>query len=334
VSRAAGRAAGSAVDPGRDAPWLPGLADTPVWPVFILGLHRSGTTLLYSLLARAGAFNTVTAYHLAHYDELLYNRVHGLETAAREALTQRLAAGGQTDRGIDRVEATADTTEEYAFLLLAKSGVRNLTPRNLPHFTELARKVQHLAGNDHALLVKNPYDLSTFGLIRDAFPGARFVFIHRHPLRTLTSSIRALRALLASRNAYTAVLSAPYRKLHDDPLALSTARLLFHEQSPLGPLLLALGAAGQVRYYLRHVAALPAICVAELRYEDLCVAPAATLRAVLRDLGQPARDAGALADIVAPRTLPVDPGVARLAGAIHRLMKAYYERFGYRRETD
>jgi hypothetical protein len=321
-------------DASPDAPWLDQLADRPAWPVFILGLHRSGTTLLYSLLAQAARFNTVTAYHLVHYDELLHNRARGLEEATREALTRRFAADGMTDRGLDRVAATADTTEEYAFLLLAKSGQRHLTPQNLPHFAELARKVQHLGHNDHDLLVKNPYDLATFTLIRDAFPGARFVFIHRHPLRTLTSSVRALRGLLSTRNAYTAALSAPYRKLHDEPLSLGAARVLFHERNPLGPLLLALGAASQVKYYLRHVAALSGSRVAELRYEDLCADPAETLRGVLRDLGQPASDTGTLADIVAPRPIPVDPMIHRLSGAIYRLMRPYYERFGYAQQAD
>ncbi len=320
------------MSPGRDTSWLPCLADTPAWPVFILGLHRSGTTLLYSMLAQAAHFNTVTAYHLAHYDELLHNRVHGLEDAAREALTRRFAADGRTDRGLDRVAATAETTEEYAFLLLAKSGVRHLTPENLPHFIELARKICYLGRKDHTLLVKNPYDLATFALIREAFPGARFVLIHRHPLRTLTSSLRALRGLLASRNAYTATLSAPYRRLHENPLALAIARLLFHAQNPLGPLLLALGAASQVKYYLRHVEALPPGCVTELRYEDLCDQPEETLHKVLRDLGQPSHGTGSLADMVSPRPIPVDPGLARLAGMIHRLMRPYYDRFDYLRE--
>ncbi len=321
-----------------DAPLLSGLAPPPSWPVFILGLHRSGTTLLYTLLARAAAFNTVTAYHLAHYDELLHNRVHGLEDAARASLTARFASEGRADRGIDRVAATADTTEEYAFHLLAKSGARNLTPGNLPHLIELARKVEHLADNDAPLLVKNPYDLSAVALIRDAFPGARFVFIHRHPLRTLTSSVRALRGLLATRNAYTAALSEPYRKLHDDAAALTLSRLMFHERNPLGPTLLALGAAGQVKDYLRQVNGIPPDRVTELRYEDLCAAPARTLGRVLADLGEPAAHADgrteALDDAVAPRPIPVDPMVERLGGLIHRLMRPYYDQLGYRRTAE
>lgn len=276
----------------------------------------------------------MTAYHLAHYDELLHNRVHGLEAEAREALTQRFTAGGRSDRGLDQVAATADTAEEYAFLLLAKSGVRNLTPDNLTHFSELARKIQHLADNDRPLLVKNPYDLSTISLIHRAFPGARFVFIHRHPLRTLTSSVRALRGLLAARNAYTAALSAPYRKLHDDRVALSTSRLLFHERNPAGPLLLSLGAASAVRSYLRQVVRLPTDRVTELRYEDLCANPEQSLRQVLSDLGEPSVGTRALSDAVAPRPLAVDPQVARLASTLHRLWRPYYDRFGYDRRAD
>jgi LPS sulfotransferase NodH len=322
----------AATEAVKDAAFLADLVDRPVWPVFILGLHRSGTTLLYSLLARAGGFNPVTAYHLACYDELLHNHAHGRQEAAREALTGRLAADGQSDRGIDRVAATADTPEEYAFLLLEKTGARQVTPAGLPWLVELAHKVAHLADNDRAVLLKNPYDLGTFTLLRDAFPGARFVFIHRHPLAALTSSVRALRALLATRNAYTAELSAPYRALHDQPLALATARALFHARNPLGPALLALGAGGQVRYYLRHVTRLPPERVTELRYEDLCADPEGTVGKVLAQLGQPDLVPGSVADAVAPRAVPVDPGVARLAGLLHRLWRPYYDRFGYHRE--
>jgi hypothetical protein len=115
--------------PGLDTPWLAHLADTPVWPVFILGLHRSGTTLLYSLLAQAADFNTVTAYHLAHYDELLHNSAHGLQDAAREALTRSFAADGLADRGIDRVAATADTMRSCCS---PKAGNATSPPRTCP----------------------------------------------------------------------------------------------------------------------------------------------------------------------------------------------------------
>lgn len=37
-------------------------------PVFILGLHRSGTTILYEMLASTGAFDVLTAWHVIEFD--------------------------------------------------------------------------------------------------------------------------------------------------------------------------------------------------------------------------------------------------------------------------
>jgi len=318
---------------GKDEPFLHRIAEVDVRPVFILGLHRSGTTILYKLLAEAADFNVVTVYHLACYDELLHNREQDQEVAAREALTRRLGAGGE-DRGIDHVKISADAAEEYAFLLLRKSGRRHLTTDNLAVLQELARKVQYLAGNEEPLLVKNPYDLSTFLLALEAFPEARFVFIHRHPLCTLSSSVNALRSLLAARNAYTAELSEPYDKLFGKPLTLGLSRLVMHRRNPLSPLLLALGVAHQVKYYLAQVERLPQDRVVELTYERLCQDPSGAIASVLRGLGMEPPGAASLTHFVEPRNAPLDPGVARLGGMIYRLLKPYYRRFEYGRHPE
>jgi len=47
-------------------------------PVFILGLHRSGTSILYKMLQSTGEFNTLTAYDVVYYNRLLYNSIHEL----------------------------------------------------------------------------------------------------------------------------------------------------------------------------------------------------------------------------------------------------------------
>lgn len=240
------------------------------------------------------------------------------------------SAGGGENRGIDHVKISADAAEEYAFVLLRKSGRRHVTPDNLPVLLELARKVQYLAGNDRPLLLKNPHDLATFRLLVEAFPEARFVFIHRHPLRTLTSSLNALRSLLAARNAYTAELSAPYKELFTKPIALGISRLMTHRRNPLSPLPLALGAAHQVKYYLEHVGRLPRGRVAELTYERLCRDPAGSVAAALRSIDMEP-GVGPLTHFLEPRELPLDAGVARLGGLIYQLLKPYYHRFGYGR---
>ncbi|MFH2007521.1 MAG: sulfotransferase [bacterium] len=116
---------------GKDGPFLHRIAKVRLRPVFILGLHRSGTTILYKLLSEAVPSNVVTVYHLACYDELLHNRERKREVEARAALTRRLGGGGE-NRGIDHVKISADAAEEYAFVLLRKSGRRHVTPDNLP----------------------------------------------------------------------------------------------------------------------------------------------------------------------------------------------------------
>ena len=50
------------------------LESVDLQPVFIVGDSRSGTTVLYHLLARTGCFNPVTVYHILCGHELLSNR--------------------------------------------------------------------------------------------------------------------------------------------------------------------------------------------------------------------------------------------------------------------
>src|SRR5437867_8116334 len=62
-----------------DAPYLAQLKALPSTLVFIMGCHRSGTSLLHHLLAYTGQVNYVTAYDVVHYDSMLFNRVTGRE---------------------------------------------------------------------------------------------------------------------------------------------------------------------------------------------------------------------------------------------------------------
>ncbi|NJN19548.1 MAG: sulfotransferase, partial [Oscillochloris sp.] len=85
--------------------------------VFIMGDHRSGTTLLYQLLAATGGFNVVTAYHVINFDQVLADHGAGRSAAARCELAARLGALGISDRKLDGVIVSPDLPEEYGFLL-------------------------------------------------------------------------------------------------------------------------------------------------------------------------------------------------------------------------
>ena len=77
-----------------DAPYLELLAGVDFRPIFIVGDHRSGTTLLYKTLVATGCFNFVKAYHIIKYDEILSNHVNQREEQAIQSLEQHFKALG------------------------------------------------------------------------------------------------------------------------------------------------------------------------------------------------------------------------------------------------
>src|SRR5215470_10181835 len=76
--------------PPLDAPYLGQLQALPSSLVFIMGCHRSGTSLLYHLLAYTGQVDYLSAYDIIKYDELLYNRLTERETQVKADLQRVL----------------------------------------------------------------------------------------------------------------------------------------------------------------------------------------------------------------------------------------------------
>jgi hypothetical protein len=109
-------------------------------PLFILGLQRSGTTLLYEIFAASGAFNISTAWHVICFDEL--RRGVDDPAASRQRLQERFAAAGLTPRGMDIVKIGPDTPEEYGFVLAGRGLGMRITRRSLPVFEEFCEVVR------------------------------------------------------------------------------------------------------------------------------------------------------------------------------------------------
>ena len=76
--------------PPLDAAYSGHLQALPSSLVFIMGCHRSGTSLLYHLLAYTGQVDYLSAYDIIKYDELLYNRMTGRETQVKADLQRVL----------------------------------------------------------------------------------------------------------------------------------------------------------------------------------------------------------------------------------------------------
>lgn len=113
-------------------------------PIFILGLHRTGTSILYKMLAKTNLFNQLTAYHIIEYDRLIYNRLNELEKKEKSNLEQFFIEKNIVNRKIDELEAKVDSPEEYQFILSKMSIAKNLNLNNIKIFIEMCKKIQYI----------------------------------------------------------------------------------------------------------------------------------------------------------------------------------------------
>jgi hypothetical protein len=311
-----------------DAPHLHRLAGIPVEPVFITGPHRSGTTLLYSLLQAAGQFNVVTTYHVLRSRQILARHLAGETERAKAELADQFRSAGILDRVIDGVRVTPDMPEEYGFVI-ADPGPPRLRPANLGRFTDLCRKVQFTGHPDRRLLLKNPWDFGRAGFAKGHFPRSKFLFLHRDPARTLNSQLSAARTMLAGRNAYLAMLAPRYGLLFRRPLTLYPTRWLFAPGHGLGARLLARGLVAGVLAAVGDRAALPAADCFDVRYEDLCARPNETVAGVLGWLGLGTAGVPDVSPLIAPRGGALLPEVERLRPTLAARLGEYFRQFGY-----
>jgi hypothetical protein len=292
-------------------------------PVFIIGDHRSGTTMLYQWLAATGAFTPVTAYHVIRYDNILGDHVRGAVAEAKAALQATFAKHGLVDRKIDNVAVTPDLPEEYGFVIDG-SPRSHVGPATVDRFTELCRKLRYIGG-DRPLLLKNPWDVLHFAYIKRAFPNARFIFVHRDPVAVINSQVRAMRSLLAEPNDYLAMIAVWYRELLASPLKLRLARAFYDAPGGLGVALARRHASRVADSFMRHVPTMPPGDHVTVRYEDLCAAPDETMRRIVDFAGVTPLTWPAYRDLAAPRRQQLLPEVDARRANIRRSLKAYYD---------
>jgi hypothetical protein len=297
---------------------------------FILGSHRSGTTFLYQALVDTGRFNYIRPFDLICFDRLLAGAAEGTTGQDMAALDAELRAG-QSNRGLDECPAGADVPEEYGYIL-PKQGPFSLfspsvTPATRGRFELLCRKKLRLDPARRPLLLKNPDDFyANIPALHAAYPKARMVFIHRHPLAVLNSQLKAWTDLLKNDNAYIARLHPFYRQLIDAPM--KRRMMLEMLKSKMGVTDLFNNFAKGYRNYLDAVRTLPSGSWMSLRYEDLCTQPDERLAEVSRFLAQPAPTPG-LAAAVKPRPMKLLPNVEAVYDAMAGEVSEYLAAHNY-----
>lgn len=201
-------------------------------PVFIVGHWRSGTTHLYNLLSRDPRFGYVTPVATGlPWDFLLLGSL-------LRPLLDRVMPG---ERFIDRIPVTPDAPQEDEIALASMQTLSfyhgiyfpsRLTEEfNRGVFFDDAgdaevqrwcRRMRHFVGKialrqpGRRLLIKNPVYTARVALLRELFPDARFIHIHRNPYAVFQST----------RNFYAKLLPEfalqPYDPALIDELILSS----------------------------------------------------------------------------------------------------------------
>ncbi len=298
-------------------------------PVFIMGDHRSGTTMLYQLLHSTGCFNAVTAYHIIKYDEILANHVTRAEPAAKDALARKFAQLGLTQRAMDGVEVSPDLPEEYGFRLRDAGPRPFLRSGNVDSLRELCRKVQRVSDPARPLLLKNPWDVANFMYVKAMFPAARFIFLHRDPIHVINSQLKATRVLFSEYSVYHGMLDAWYRQLFHQPLRLAATRWLFSGSFGIALRIATRHVVRASRYFLEHVGELAAADYVNILYDEVCAHPQACVDAILEYVGVQDHADSAIADMIQPRPLDLDPEITRHRVRIRERLRDYIDYFGF-----
>jgi hypothetical protein len=301
-------------------------------PVFLLGAFRSGTTLLYRMLTETGCFNITTAYHVLNYRELLTTHAAGRTQSAREELTQRFRELNLSTRQLDAIELSTDMPEEYGFVLVRELRQRQVNRKSLSKFLELCRKTLAVSESpDKPLLLKNPWDFDNFQQIRTLIPQARFVFVHRDPIDTVNSQLKALRQIWHDGNAYAQMLGGERGKWLDNSVvhAILSWATDPHSRVRLAERLLVRYATRWTTGYLDRIAALPKDCYHELRYEDLCRQPNESIRDIMTFLGEQPENVVDYRDEIAVRPTNLLPGLLARKAALQQKFERYRRAWGY-----
>lgn len=261
--------------------------DRPLRPIFVMGLHRSGTTFFYQTLADLLPVASVTVYHVLRYSSLLADHFGGRSAAARKAVDELFSELGLATRQMDGVPLGHATVEEYGWILARRRGSMHLTKDTVKVFEIMCRKLLDTTEGAEAVLLKNPWDAGRGAEILRLLPGSRFLYLRRDPLGILSSQLRnavhygsgpdrflglLLRGIPLARCAIGA-----QRAVHE-VLGASLYRRIMLE-------LLMRDVAAQLRLLEDAVAELPADAATVVRYEDLTRDPRTTLERVVAFLG-------------------------------------------------
>ena len=184
------------------------LPEKKVQPIFIIGYYRSGTTYLQELLSSDKQHRTLTLFQSILpeislcFSWLFIPILSTITTLFKvknnyHTIPFNWNFPGEEDVAINAMMAFHDYNRIYQY----PSQYENITHRYLniqnstsvekwfDNYRYLIHKLRYIYGNKQ-LLLKSPPNMGRIQLLRNKFPGAKFIFIHRDPFVAITSAKR------------------------------------------------------------------------------------------------------------------------------------------------
>ncbi len=180
-------------------------------PIFILGYLRSGTTYLHYLLSKDTSFAFCKVYECMG-PHVLFTSGRVMRNIAKLVLPKT--------RPMDNMEFGAEMPKEEEFAMcnigMASMIHANFFPKNFRHyfrrtvsfedgpeyeakwendFIWLLKKLT-LKNKGKRLLLKSPYNTGRLKVLKEMFPDAKFIYIHRHPYQVFSSNERLYEGIL------------------------------------------------------------------------------------------------------------------------------------------
>ena len=292
-----------------------------------MGLHRSGTTLLYKILNETGNFIILTTYDVIHYDQLLYNHINKIEKKEKSNLNNLMQKKGIINRKFDQMKVGANREHEYVDIFLNRNYSTKLTQKNNRLFDEMCRKLKFISKKNKPILLKNPFDYPNFLKIKELYPNAKFIFIHRHPLDVLNSCMYVLKSHYSKKNNYIALYDKNYSKIYNNPLTRYFLRF-YYIKFPLGIFQEIFSIIRGNNYYLKNINKLSEKDYIPITYETLCSYPNKTIQSITNFLDIKCKID--FSNYIKPRKLKLYPEVKIMKRYIFRKMKPYFEHFDYK----
>ena len=226
--------------------------------------------------------------------------------------------------------ATPNLPEEYGFILKNIVGDESfITPKNLPVFQQICRKIQYSSASDKPLLLKNPWEFTQFMSVKQMMPTAKFIFIHRHPIHVMNSKLKAARVLLSEWNPYTALLATQYEEIFNNPVKRTLYQLLYSQYFDMGLRQVRKSSVESTTYFLENIASLSDEAYIGITYEGLCDAPKATIEKVLAFLNLGSSVELDYPQLISPRAIALLPEVEKRYDLIREQLQPYLAYHGY-----